>query len=116
MSKSLNNPSGLKPLGRAVLVKHYKVDRLTSNLIAIPESVKAGMQMLEQHALVVEVGAHCWPDEPPRCAAGDKVIVSKFAGYLALGADGEIYRVVNDRDVFCAVTQEAEQERSVANG
>lgn len=117
MSKLLENRSGLKPLGRAVLVKHHRVDQLKSSVIEIPDSVRSGMQMLEQHATVIEVGAHCWPDEPARCAAGDRVIVTKFAGYIAVGpADGEMYRLVNDRDVFCAVTTEAPALKEVANG
>lgn len=117
MSESSRNTSGLKPLGRAVLVKHHKVDALRSSVIEIPEAVRQNMQMLEQHATVIEVGSSCWHDEPaPRAAVGDRVIVTKFAGFIAVGpADGEMYRLVNDRDIFCAVTAVAE-ERKVANG
>lgn len=110
MSKLLNT-SGLKPLGRAVLIRHHRVEALKSRgLIAIPDVVATNMQMLEQEAVVVAIGPTCWHDEPqPRCAVGDHVVVTKFAGFLKKGADGEMYRLVNDKDIFCGVTAELPQ-------
>ena len=61
--------------------------------------------MVEQRAVVVEVGPACWPDEPARAQPGDRVLISKLAGYLAKGpADGKLYRLVNDRDIFAKIT------------
>jgi co-chaperonin GroES (HSP10) len=38
---------------------------------------------------------------------GDRVLVTQFAGMMAKGpADGQMYRLVNDRDIFCAITHE----------
>lgn len=98
----MENTSGLKPLGRAVLIKPYRAeDAVVSKLIAIPDSVKGNMMLLEQKAIVIAVGESCWHDEPvKRAAPGDHVIVTKFAGYMALGDDDEQYRLINDRDVF----------------
>lgn len=103
----MSNKSGLKPLGRAVLVKPYTPER-TKGLIELPAFVEAQESSLEQRVVVVEVGRHAWCDEPgPRAKAGDKVLVSKFAGHMALGtADGEQYRFVNDRDIFAAIEVE----------
>ena len=103
----MSNKSGLKPLGRAVLVEPYEPE-VTQGLIAIPDHVKAKTQMVEQRAIVVDVGAAAWEDESqPRAAAGDKVLITKYAGYLAVGpADGKSYRLVNDRDIFAAITEE----------
>jgi co-chaperonin GroES (HSP10) len=101
----MKNESGLKPLGRAVLVKHYEPPK--TGLIELPESVKQSMAQVEQRATVVECGAACWPDEPARAAPGDKVLISKFAGYIAKGPlDGQLYAVINDRDIFCAIVGE----------
>lgn len=106
----MENGSGLKPLGRAVLLKHYEPER-KSGVIVIPENVKDRTVMLEQRAVVIELGEHCYPDEPPRCKPGDKVLISRMAGYLAKGpADGETYLMVNDRDVFARITKEREYE------
>src|SRR5258706_14573135 len=107
----MENQSGLQPRGRAVLVKTYEPE-IKSGVIAIPEHVRQRMEMVEQRAIVVEIGATAWHDEPfPRAKVGDKVLVTKFAGYMAIGPlDGQQYRLINDRDIFAAITQEAEAE------
>lgn len=100
------NSSGLKPLGRAVLVEHYEPER-KSSLIELPDMVKDRTLLVEQRAIIVECGPACWPDEPARAVPGDKVLVSKMAGYMAIGpADGKRYRIINDRDVFAQITSE----------
>lgn len=102
------NKSGLAPRGRAVLVRHYEPERVGS-VIHIPDSVKDRTLMVEQRAIVVEIGPSCWPDEAPRAAVGEKVLISKMAGYMCMGpADGQRYRLVNDRDIFCAITSEVD--------
>lgn len=103
----MKNESGLKPLGRAVLVQPYEPEKLSS-IIALPESVELGMMVVEQRAIVVEVGATAWHDEPvPRAKPGDKVLVAKFAGHMATGTkDGKQYRLINDRDIFAAIEVE----------
>lgn len=101
------NSSGVRPLGRAVLVKPYNPER-KEGMIVLPDSALERDQMIEARAVVVEVGPHAWIDEPsPRAKAGDKVLVSKFAGYMVRGtADNEQYRLVNDRDIFAAIEVE----------
>ncbi len=103
----MNNCSGLIPVGRAVLIKPYEAqDSIKSSLIQIPDHVKGNMQLVEQKAVVVAVGASCWHDEPvARAASGDHVIVTKYAGYMAVGDDGEQYRLVNDRDIFAVIAK-----------
>ena len=103
----MSNKSGLKPLGRAVLVKPYIPER-TASIIELPDFVEAQTTSLEQRAIVVEVGPTAWYDEPnPRAKVGDRVLVSRFAGHMAKGtSDGEQYRFVNDRDIFAAIEVE----------
>lgn len=104
----MENTSGLKPLGRAVLIKAYTPERRGS-VIALPESVQERTAAIDTRAIVVECGAACWPDEAPRAKAGDKVFISKMAGFIAKGtADGELYRFINDRDIFAAIVEEKE--------
>lgn len=107
----MDNTSGLKPLGRAVLVKPYEVEELSSGGIILPDMVRNKDQLAEQRAVVVEVGEAAWEDEKtPRAQSGDKIIYSKYAGYVAIGtADGEKYRVINDRDIFIRITAEKEK-------
>ena len=103
----IENTSGLMPLGRAVLIKPYQPDR-QGGLIELPDSVKATGAMVEQRAVVVAIGDCAWDDEKsPRAQPGDKVIVTKFAGYMAVGTeDGQQYRLVNDRDIFARIDKE----------
>lgn len=102
----MSNVSGVSPLGRAILVEHYEPERKDA-LIVMPEKVHERSLMLEQRAIVIEVGPAAWPDEPPRAKAGDRVLVSKASGYMLKGpADGKMYRIVNDRDIFAAITVE----------
>lgn len=107
----MENTSGLKPLGRAVLLKPYEPERKNS-LIAIPDFVQERTAALDQRAIVVEVGAACWPDEPARAKPGDKVLVSKLAGYTTNQTlDGQLYRFVNDRDIFAGINFEQGEEK-----
>lgn len=105
------NPSGLRPAGRAVLVKAHEpeLDRAKRETkLIIPQTVGEKTILLENRARVIAIGAAAWDDEPePRAKVGDIVLITKFAGFVTLGADGELYRLVNDRDIFCVIEKEA---------
>jgi co-chaperonin GroES (HSP10) len=90
-----------------VLIKTYEPER-KGGLIEIPDNVQGRMAMVDNRAVVVAVGPSAWHDEPqPRAKVGDRVLVTKFAGFMAKGPrDGQTYRLVNDRDIFCAITHE----------
>lgn len=100
----MENKSGIHPVGRAVLVEPYEPERADS-VIVLPPSAKERGTMIEQRATVVEIGPHAWHDEPgPRCKVGDRVLVSAFAGYSAIGVlDNKNYRFINDRDIFALI-------------
>jgi co-chaperonin GroES (HSP10) len=101
------NKSGLVPVGRAVLCRPYDPE-LNRTVLAIPDHVRQREIMGEMRCTVLELGAYCWPDEPPRAAPGDRVLVSKFTGAIVKGPlDGEFYRLVNDEDIFCKITSDA---------
>jgi len=103
----VKNTSGLKPLGCTVLIEHYEPERV-GGMIFIPENVQSRVLLVEQRAVVIEVGPECWKDESaPRAVPGDRVLIAKMGGYMAVGpADGKQYRIVNDRDIFAAISQE----------
>lgn len=117
MSQELRNESGLRPLGRAVLIRPYEPE-IRESAIYIPPTVKERTAMVEQRAIVVEVGSEAWSDErEPRAKPGDKVVVSKYSGWLAVGpADGQTYRIVNANDIFAGITAEEVVLREVSNG
>jgi len=102
------NESGLLPLGRAVLVEPYSPE-IKEGLIVLPDEVLGRDQMIEQRATVIAVGVSAWCDESePRAKPGDRVLVSRFAGFMAKGTkDGKQYRFINDRDIFAAIEVES---------
>lgn len=119
MTGFMQNASGLKPLGKAVLVKPYEEPVKKKSLIALPEQVKERDLLLSQKATVVEVGEMAWDNErasflgiplwkKPRARPGDVVFLTQFAGFLAVGPfDGLQYRMVNCNDIFASVYREA---------
>lgn len=106
------NKSGLKPLGRAVLVEPYEPE-MAHSMIKIPDFVKQNYALADARCRIIELGEHCWHDEKgPRAKVGDLVMVTKFAGFMSVGpADGKQYRLVNDRDIFCQITQEVKLKK-----
>lgn len=107
----VENNSGLKPVGRAVLVQPYQPER-KKGLIELPDFVEKNQQMVDTRCVVVECGPAAWREEieagyGPRAQVGDKVLVSQFAGYMAVGtADNKQYRFVNDKDIFAKIEVE----------
>jgi co-chaperonin GroES (HSP10) len=102
------NRSGLNPVGVAVLVKPYEPE-FKKSIIAIPLTVRMRTQLAETRAIVVAIGGEAWRDEKqPRAKVGDKVMITRFAGAMLTGPlDDEIYRAVNDRDIYVTITAEA---------
>tara|TARA_R110000868_G_scaffold329439_1_gene590283 strand:- start:346 stop:666 length:321 start_codon:yes stop_codon:yes gene_type:complete len=104
--KPVTNTSGVAPLGRAVLVEYYTPERRDS-LIYIPEEVRKAEVLLEQRAVVIAIGPEAWQDAAPRAKPGDRVLIAKFSGYACKGPrDGRLYRIINDQDIFAAITSE----------
>lgn len=107
---TIRNDSGLKAVGRAVLCEPYDPE-FNKTMIAIPDHVRSRELMAEMRATVIQLGANCWPDEPPRAAPGDRVLISRFCGAIVKGPlDGKLYRLCNDNDVFCQITAESMEE------
>ncbi len=98
------NPSGLDPRGVAVLVQPLDV-KPKGGKIVLPPDVSVRQTLLENKVVVIAIGPNAWHDEPsPRAEVGETVLVTKLAGFMVIGTkDGEHYRLVNDRDIFCAI-------------
>jgi co-chaperonin GroES (HSP10) len=103
----LENTSGLLPKGRAVLVRPYEPERVSS-IIELPESSVDRLRTIEQRAVVIAVGPSAWSDESePRAVPGDKVLISALSGHMAVGTkDNQQYRFVNDKDIFAQIEVE----------
>jgi co-chaperonin GroES (HSP10) len=108
----VTNTSGLRPLGRAVLVAPYNPE-IKKGSIILPDQVQLGQEIAEQRAIVIESGCACWAEEikagfGPRAKPGDKVLISGYAGHMAKGtADGKQYRLIHDKDIFARIEVES---------
>ncbi len=102
MKACKHEASGLTPLGHAVLVETYDPE-VEKSEIFLTEGAQRGMKSLENRARVVAVGPSAWADEPqPRAVIGDLVLLANYAGVIVKGVrDGKLYRIVNDRDIYC---------------
>jgi len=98
------NNSGLTPLGHAVLILPCE-DDLKTEFIAIPDTVKRNVMIANQECIVIAVGPNAWDGEPTaRAKPGDRVLVTQYTGYTTTTtADKRMYRLVNDRDIFCRI-------------
>ena len=101
----MENNSGVSPRGRAILVQPYEIEK-PEGLIVMPDSVKENLKLLQNRAVVIEIGPDAWKGETPRAQLGEKVFITKYAGFIVEGVDGEMYRLVNDNDIFAAITKE----------
>ncbi len=119
------NPSGLDPVGHAVLLVAYQPEFEAAQRagLAIPdEEFRLAGMMVEMRAQVLALGPDTWRNDQdtwlrrlmtpwrPRALPGDKVMVSRMAGAVLHGPkDGKLYRMVNDQDVFVKIVDEAEK-------
>ncbi len=100
----MKNQSGISPREYRVLVKPDKVEQKTAGGIYIPDQVNERNQMAECRGCLVDVGGIAfeeWPDAP---RPGDRVLIAKYSGIVTKGADGEEYRVCNDKDITAVLT------------
>lgn len=104
LAKLTTNPSGLRPVGRAVLLEPYEPE-FHATLIFVPETVREKTMMIENRGLVIELGSECWKTEScPRAKVGDKVMISRYTGAILIGPlNKKVYRMVNDEDIFCVL-------------
>ena len=113
----MENKSGLRPLGRAVLVEPLEAspEFKSSVGLIIPQAAKERLMMAEQVARVIAVGPEAWKEEAqPRAKPGDRVMIAKYSGTLVIGTlDKKQYRCVNANDIFLEVAEGEEAQQSI---
>ncbi len=89
----------LKPLGDRVILQYKKVEKENSAGIILPDSAKEK----SQEAVVIAVGDRgC--EEASQVKAGDKVIVSKYAG-TEVEIEEEEYVIISTKDIIATVEE-----------
>ncbi len=97
--------SGIDPIVYNVVVKPEKVAEQTKGGILIPDAARERDQYGEHKGVLTAISPMAfsfveWPTYAPKPQVGQRVIFVKYAGTLVQGADGEDYRVMNDKDVL----------------
>jgi chaperonin GroES len=107
------NSAGVNPVEFKVLVKpqNVEVDPAIASAraagLTLPREVLEKEFMAQIVADLVAVGGNAfedWKDPVPK--VGDRVLMAKYAGVTLKGADGEEYRMLNDKDLSGIITAE----------
>ena len=94
--------SGVYPVDRKILIKPETFEEKTKGGILIPDSAREKDNMAHIKATLVACGVNAFEyieTKKYRPQVGQKLAISKFAGYLITGKDGHSYRLINDEDV-----------------
>jgi chaperonin GroES len=105
--------AGLMPVEFKVLVKPSAVEvdpalrRAKEAGLQLPPEVLEREFMAQIVAELIAVGGNAFEDwKPPIPAAGNRVLIAKYAGVTVKGADGQEYRMLNDKDISGIITEE----------
>lgn len=106
------NLAGVQPLEYKVLVKPSAIEvdpaivRAKKSGLAIPQEVLDKELMAQIIATFVAAGGNAFEDWKDKRLpkAGDSVLIAKYAGVTLRGADGEEYRMLNDKDIAGLIT------------
>ena len=112
--------SGIRVVGKTILVLMDKCSPTSKGGISLPEDMIEKMSMASESGVIVATspGAFLlnedmtpWSGEKPK--AGDRVYIEKYAGKQVKGRDGETYRIM---DYSCVgATYEAVPEQKTGD-
>lgn len=67
--------------------------------IELASEIKEREQMAQVRGILISFGATAFSDWGESLEAGDIVYMAKYAGIQLQGADGRMYRLVNDKEI-----------------
>lgn len=103
----MSNQSGIDPVEYKVLVLPDPVEEVSKGGIVLSvESVKERERMAQVKGTLVAVGGNAFEDWNSKPEPGNRVMIAKYAGVVAPGADGKEYRLCNDKDICAVITVE----------
>jgi len=108
--KNEENRSGIVPIDLRVLVLQDAPDE-KKGLIIMPDSVKDKEKFAQVKGTIIATGENAWEEAANRSptfrkpAAGDRVIIGKYAGIKVTGIDGVDYQLMNDEDVIARLEE-----------
>lgn len=110
MNKPIENTSGLRALEYKVLLLPDSVEEVTAGGIIKLQSTAEQDSWAQVKGTIVSVGGKAFddwsPDERAALNPGARVYYSKYEGVLVQGADGEEYRLIQDKGIGAIVQDE----------
>ena len=103
-----SNTSGLRVFGIHVLIRMDECAPTSRGGIALPEELVSRMTEASETGCIYALGGNAfahnsdgtrWSGECP--TVGERVYIARYAGAVAMGADGHTYRIVED-GAICA--------------
>jgi chaperonin GroES len=97
----MSNGAGIRPVGHVVLVLPLEVEEVSKGgIIMSTGSQTRREEMGQTEAVVIALGNTAYKDQMEAwCAVGDRVVFARYSGTERKGADGKMYRLINDLDV-----------------
>lgn len=102
------NPSGIHPTEYNVLVKVEAVQEVTSGGVILADETKDRKQAFWTRGHIVAVSPLAftyerWPEGSRVPQVGDNVLITKAAGNVVEGVDGEEYKLIKDKDINAVI-------------
>lgn len=100
------NTSGLRPFGKNLLVRMDVTAKQTSGGIYLVDEMLERMDMASVTGCIYAIGpeafrqfddGHPWRGDAPQ--VGERVYTEKYAGQIARGKDGGLYRIMDYRAI-----------------
>lgn len=110
-----SDTSGVRVVGKTVLVLMDECSPKTTGGIDLPEDLIERMSMAAESGVLVAAAAGAfllnedmtpWSGDKPK--PGDRVYIEKYAGKLVKGRDGKTYRIMDYASIGATYEPEAE--------
>ena len=110
MSKPIENTSGLRALEYKVLLLPDSLEEVTAGGIILTDQKIEQDSWAQVKGTIVSIGGRAFDDwsgdERASLKPGARVYYSKYEGVLVHGADGEEYRLIQDKGIGAIVLNE----------
>ena len=106
------NTSGIEPIEYKVVVRPVKekgyVEFKGGHKLLKPDDVKEKDQHAAMNGEIVAVSPFAfsyeeWPPAARKPRVGDAVLFARYSGITQTGADGQDYRIMNDKDIVAVL-------------
>ena len=99
------NDTGIEPVEFRCVVRLDPVEEKTVGGIIIPDERRDRGQMAATDATLLAIGGNAFQDWNGRKpVAGDRVMISKYAGITREADPTDLIRVVNDKEILAVLT------------